>query len=198
MRHHLLRTLSIAGRSCATGRRQCPAASDAPTDNSRSSRSGRSGRRGKSGKEEPSSHAPSAPQPVPHDGSSMARSRCPRAGRERYRAGQFSRQDAADDALITVAYTFKLPHRPISACDLSGIEGPARRSGVQRGCRGRSCRSPSTCTPCRINLRPACHRPGTIATRSRTIGCCCIADGPGSWSESLPDENVIERNRGMS
>jgi Protein of unknown function (DUF1236) len=106
MRHDLLRIASIIGAlSCgvaAADAQQPPPAADGPQQ-AQQERAQQTPS-GKSGKEEPSSHAPSATQDVFVNGTLAV----PGAPAESDTVpAKFSARNAADDALITVAYTFK-------------------------------------------------------------------------------------------
>jgi hypothetical protein len=106
MRRNPLQLLSIVGALSfgviAAGAQQPPPAADGQQQ-SQQERAQQTPS-GKSGKEEPSSHAPSAPQGVFVNGALAV----PGAPAESDTVpAKFSAKNAADDALITAAYTFK-------------------------------------------------------------------------------------------
>ena len=92
---------------------------------------------GKMGKEEPSSHAPSA---KPADNSVFVNGALAVPGAPANTdtvPAKFSEKNAADDKLITLAYTFKLLSDEQRRAIYEGTQGSAGRTGLQRGRRRR-------------------------------------------------------------
>ena len=120
---------------------------------------------GKMGKEEPSSHAPSA---APRADAVFVNGALAVPGAPANTdtvPAKFSAKNAADDKLITLAYTFKTltdeQRRAIYEALKGQPAGPAFNADV--GDRAAGLRS--SCVRCRTRSPPACRKPRITATR---------------------------------
>src|SRR6266480_232011 len=142
---------------------------------------------GKMGKEEPSSHAPSAQPPANavFVNGALAVPGAP-ANTDTVPA-KFSARNAADDKLITIAYTFKTLTDEERRAIYQALKGqPAAAFNVDVGTEG------SSCTRCPMRSPPACRKPGAIDTSWRRIACCSWGR-VGSWWASSPMPTPGER-----
>jgi hypothetical protein len=183
MRYAFLRTSALAlafaaGIGLAAAQQQPPTADPQQKVQQEKAQQTQSGQ---TGADEPSSHAPSANPPANavFVNGALAVPYAP-ANTDTVPA-KFSPKNAADDALITVAYTFRtltdeqrraifeaLKDQPASAFNADvGTELPPG----------------SSCGRCPTRSPPACRKPATIATRWGTAACCWWARA-GSWSAS--------------
>ena len=167
MRPELLRTsavlvLTLFGAVGIAAAQQSPAAEPQQEQQQEKAQQTPSG---KMGKEEPSSHAPSD---KPADNSVFVNGALAVPGAPANTdtvPAKFSEKNAADDKLITLAYTFKLLTDEQRRAIYEGLKGfrrpgrPSTRPSVS------SCRPLSSCIPCRTMSLPASRRPRTIATQ---------------------------------
>ncbi len=126
---------------------------------------------GKMGKEEPSSHAATA-QPQQNAvfvNGALAVPDAP-ANTDTVPA-KFSQKNAADDELITIAYTFKTLGDDERRAIYEALKGQQAGSASSRPAplstqiSGRSCRPGSSCVRCPMTLPRVCRKPRIIATR---------------------------------
>jgi len=138
---------------------------------------------GKMGAEEPSSHTPNA---KPQENAVFVNGALAVPGAPANTdtvPAKFSKKNAADDELITVAYTFKTLTDDERRAIYQALKGQPTGSTFNADV-GPSCRPGSSCARCPMRSPPACRKPRIIATPWPTIACCWW-ERAGSWWGSL-------------